>query len=172
MQDITALTVSLFGYRDTHGWDQLGNPRTVTMIALPFLLFLYFFIFLLLECFATNFEVDLIILAFLLWLNGIFLDTNYVIKKVFWEIEVLFKKVSKTYRWENCFQVLHVTPRAPCEWWGRCVWVRGIDWQNPACTPLSLGNSIWIWGLQLMKQFFCVHMVAYLFEVIWYLRRN
>lgn len=72
-------------------------------------------IFLLLECFATNFEVDLIILAFLLWLNGIFLDTNYVIKKVFWEVEVLFKKVSKTYRWENCFQVLHVTPRAPCD---------------------------------------------------------
>lgn len=87
VQDITALTISLFGYRDTYGWDQLGNPRTVTMIVLPFLIFLYFLIlsFLLLECFATNFEVDLIILAFLLWLNGIFLDTNYVIKKVFWE---------------------------------------------------------------------------------------
>lgn len=81
----TTLTVQLFGCDDTYDRELLGHPGTVTMIVPPFSYFSLFFLYNLFAAsvFAANFEVDLIILAFLLWLNGNFLETNYVIKQVF-----------------------------------------------------------------------------------------
>lgn len=80
----TTLTVHLFGSHGTYGWDQLGNPGTVTMVMLPL-----FFCFLL-ECSCC------ISIWYLWWgrfnnpsmftcLSGTLLETNYDVKQVFWE---------------------------------------------------------------------------------------
>lgn len=84
-------------------------------------------------------------------------------KKVFWEtFKYLFKKSVKTYRWENCFTILHVIHREPYEWWGI---VYALEEFTGRVQPVHLCHWINLFESEvynLWNSSFCVRMVTFL----------